>query len=754
MRKEMHTKLWTIGAVLLLTFGAGSTTPAQAEDQSFKLNVDSVWFEVLDNDTNTDSAKFQEYRDLSSGFNLTHLRVSGEDDAGKRFLSFRADNVRREDARYTFKYGVAGSYSLLVDYNQIPHRFGNNGTLLWGRTGPGEWSISDSVQAQLQNAVIAKFPTGINFGFLNALVSPHLAAADSIDLSLRRDRTRIQLDLGKLGKVAWAAEVRNENREGLRPYGATFGFNNSTEIPEPIDYTTTDAEVRGEWNAGKGGVRFGYRYSQFENDISTLIWDNPWVLVDGTNAQAYLGPNSSPFSASRGFADLAPDNEANLFFVSGRARLDSGWWFNGTLNYNVMTQDDPLLPYTLNTSIEGEDLATGHTFDATNVANLPVRNADEEVKTLSFSGAAGTKFGEDWKLTFRYRYYDYDKSSPRVEFPGYVRTHSVWEEIPRITVPFQFTRDDLGVELAWDASKSTTVALSYRLLSWDREYREVASSDEDIIKLTVDSQPSRKVAIRASWENGNRTIDGYLTEAQEATFPEPEGINNQPGLRKFSQAARDFDDYDLSVQFFPDEKWNVTIGFSGRKEDYPESEFGLVSDEVLQYNFEIAYTPGADLNFYLFGHTADRDVFQRSRQSGGSLSTSPLDNWSVAFNEKLDTWGLGLNAKRDDWTWDLTGRWSKSDGNADFETPPGGSPSSAVDFGNYEDIELLSGKLQVDYQLHANLAVGLWYLYEDYTLDSFILAGLQPYLPGAFQLDANNGDYQANIVGLRFKLGF
>jgi MtrB/PioB family decaheme-associated outer membrane protein len=753
MRKEMQNQLWTICAVLLLALGAGNAAPVQAEDQGFRLGVDAITFEGIETDVDTDSAKFQEYRDLSSGFNLTHLRVRGEDDKGERFLWIRADNVNRDDARYGLEYGVAGRYSLLVDYNKIPHRFGNNGTILWNRTGPGSWEISDSVQAQLQGAVIQQFP-GVNSNFLAGLIAPHLAAADSIDLGLQRDRTRIQFDLGKMGQLAWAAEVRHENRQGLRPYGGTFGFNNATEIPEPIDYSTTDSEIRGEWNGDQGGVRFGYRYSMFKNDISTLTWDNPWVGVDGTSPVAYLGPNNSPFSGSRGFADLAPDNEANLIFASGRARLGGGWWVNGTVNYNVMTQNDPLLPYTLNTAIQGVDPHTGATFNAADINTLPVRNADTEVKTLSFAGTAGTKFGDDWKLTFRYRYYDYDNASPRIEFPGYVRTHAVWEAIPRVTVPYQYTKNDLGAELAWDVSKTTTVALSYRLLSWDREFREVHSSDEDIVKLTFDTKPTQKVAVRASWENGSRDIKGYETEAQEASFLEPEGINNQPGLRKFSQAARDYDDYDFAVQLFPSEKWNVTFGLSGRDEKFPESDFGLVSDEILQVNFEIAYTPGADFNVYLFGHRADRDVFQRARQSGGTLSTSPLDDWSAALNEKLDTWGLGINGKRDEWTWDITGRWSNSDGEADFETPPGGSPSSAVDFGNYEDIELLGLNLKLDYQFHPNATVGFWYLYEDYVIDSFILAGLQSYLPGSLQLAANAGDYTANVFGLRLQLGF
>lgn len=762
MSRKIFSRLRTTASALLvaglLTTGLLTTSPLSAEGDEFHLALDSLSFGFLDNHVDTDSAKFQEYRDLKSGFDLTNLRLRGISGDGNRVLSIAADNVGRDDARYGFSYGFSGKYSLEVDYNKIPHRFGNNATLFWNRTSPGTWEISDAVQGQIQGAIEDQFAIsrgGVNFAFLSDLLAPHLAAADRGELSLQRDRTRVTLDLGKMGPLAWTAEVRHENREGLRAFGGNFGFNNVTEIPEPIDYATTDSEIRGEWNGRKSGVIFGYRYSTFENDISTLVWDNPFRALDSTDPRAYLGPTGTSINGpSRGFADLAPDNEANLAFVSGRTRLGAGWWLHGTLNYNVMTQNDPLLPYTLNSSIVGVDHQTDATFDATDPSNLPTSNADTEVEVLSLSGNAGTRFGDDWKLTFRYRYYDYDNTSPRIEFPGYVRMHAVWEEVPRITVPYSYQRNDIGAELSWDATAKTTMTLSYRLLSWEREFRETERTDEDIVEVSLDQRLSPKASLRASWETGDRSNDGYQVEAQEFSFLEPAGINNQPGLRKFTQAARDFDDYDLSVTLFPKANWNVTTGLSGRDESYPESQFGLLSDETLQANFEVAYTPGAGFGCYLFGHRADRQVVQRARQSGGSLSTDPRNDWQATLDEVIDTWGLGVNGEKDGWHWDASGRWSNSDGEADFFTPEGGSPSSATDLDNYEDIELLAFHLKLRYEIREGAAIGFSYLYEDYSIDSFILQGLRPYLPSALQLAASNGDYEGNVFGFNLQFAF
>ena len=743
------------------TTETGETTEA-AEAREFTFQLDPVVLQVLETDVDTESSRFEEYRDLDSGFRPS-LHLVGE--GGDRGLDFRAEAIGRDDARYTLSYGVSGRYGLLFDFNKIPRRFGNEGHMLWTRTGPGRLEIADPVQAAIEGAVAQQFAanrTGVSFNFLDNLLSPYLATASEVDLGLIRDRALVRLDLGRMARLGWTLEYSHENRKGDRPFGGSFGFNNVTEIPEPIDYKTDAAELAGEWSTDRAGLRFGYRYSTFKNDVSTLIWDNPFRINSATDPNAYQSPSSSSIGGSSlGFADLAPDNEASLLFLAGRARFGGDWFANGSVSYNVMTQDDPLLPYTLNSSIVGIDHETGATFDPTNAANLPVRNADNKVDVFNVNAQAGTRFGKRLGLTFRYRLYDYDNQSNRVELPGYVRFHGVWEEIPRITVPYAYTVQDLGTELGWDFARDSRLAVSYTLQTWDRELREVDSSDEDILKLSFDSHPLGWLALRASYELGDRSIDGYDPEAQEHSFLEPEGVNNLPALRKYDQAAREYGQLNVQAQLFPAPAWNLFFGVTGRDEDYDESAFGLIADEILQYNFEVGYTPGENINVYLFGHLADRDVLQHARQSGATPSTNPLDDWTADFDEKTDTWGLGFTTRfAERWTTDVSGRWSKSDGFADFTAFPGGGPlagrpqQQALDFKNYEDIELLALIGRLDYRINGQASAGVFYRYEDYTIDSFILQGLSNYLPGALLLNPEQGDYQANLFGLELKLAF
>jgi MtrB/PioB family decaheme-associated outer membrane protein len=734
-----------------------SSGTAQAE--AFTFRVDPLVLGAIETHADTDSSRFQEYRDLSSGF-LGALRVEG--DGGDRGLDFRAVNISRDDARYTLDYGVSGRYGLLLDYNKIPHRFGNNGHYLFTQTRAGVYEIANPTQMQLQNAVTQQFNTnrtGLTFQFLDNLLAPYLATAQRVDLALQRDRALARVDLGQMGRLAWGLEYKHENRNGNRAYGSTFGFNNVTEVPEPIDYDTDDAELSGEWNGDRGGLRFGYRYSTFRNHVSTLFWDNPFRLTDSNDASAYQSPSSSSINgSSRGFADLAAENQANMVFVDGRARFAGDWWAAGSLSYNQMTQDDPLLPYTLNSSIRGI-AENGSTFDPTNPANLPRRNFDGQVDVLAFNADAGTRFGEALTLVLRGRYYDYDNQSARIEFPGYVRYHAVWEDIARISVPYAYTRQDLGAELDWDVAKATQIGFGYRLQSWDREFREIASSDENIFSLSLDTRPRAWVNLRARYELGDRSTGHYDVEAAEDTFVHPEGATLPEDLRRFDEAERKVDDWRISADLYPIEAWTFTVGVNGRKEDYDKSELGLIKDDLLQVNAEVSYAPSANLNFYLFGQRADREVFQRARQSGATPSTRPIDDWEADFDEANDTWGLGVTSKfRERWTADLSGRWSRSDGEADFTAFPGGLPlgtrPAAQDFDNYEDIELLALTGQLDFQINQAASAGFTYRYEDFTIDSFILQDLRNYLPGALLINANNGDYTGNVFGAYMKLAF
>jgi MtrB/PioB family decaheme-associated outer membrane protein len=730
--------------------------PAKEPVKGFTFRVDPLELGVLHAHVDTSSAKWQEYRDVSSGFVIPRLRLLGEG-PGDRELGFSAENVRREDARYTLSYGVPGSYELLLDYNKIPHHFGNDGHMLWTQTGPGRLEIADPVQAALQGAIATQFaanPAGINFAFLNRILSPYLATAQAIGLGLERDRLLAQLDLGRLGPLSWGLEYDHEKRTGNRAFGGSFGFSNATELPEPINYDTTGAQLAGEWNTRTSGLSLGYRYSKFENNVSTLIWDNPFRATPSTDPNAYTAPGAGSIGGSNlGIADLAASNRADILFLRGRTRFGT-WFANGSASYDSMKQDDPLVPYTLNSAISGINF-NGSTFDPTNAASLPVRTANRKTDATAVNADLGTRFGQTLDLTFRYRYYDLNNKAPRIAFPGYVRFDAVWEAVGRITVPYSYKRQNASAELGWDLARATRLALSFERESWDRDFREISSSDENVLKATFDTRPASWLSLRSSYLYGDRSIGRYDVAASEESFTVSSAPTNLPDLRKFDEAARKRHVYNVQGQLFPSDTWNFFVGLTGNDQKFDKSLFGLQKDDSTSYNAEISYAPGDRFNVFLFGDRQDRKVRQKARQSGASPSTSPLDDWTASLAETTDTLGAGLTAKlASRWTLDLSANWSRSDGKADLFSPPGGSPDVATGFNNYDNVKLFSLLGRLDYRINKLARAGLFGRWEDYKINSFILQGLQNYLPGALLLNSNYGDYRGSIVGLDMTFNF
>lgn len=738
------------------TAPAASETKAEPE-RGFHFRIDPIVLGAMNSHVDTNSSKWEEYRDMSGGFVIPELRIVGEGSGGRE-LDFSAVNVRRDDARYNLFYGVPGRYELMIDYNKIPHHFGNDGHMLYTETSPGRLEIADPIQAALQGANAAQFatnPAGITYAFLNRLLAPYLATAQAINLGLQRDRFLAQLDLGRMGPFDWGIEYDHENRTGNRAYGASFGFSNATEVPEPIDYDTTGAQLAGEWNTGNSGVSFGYRYSKFENHISTLIWDNPFRVTPSTDPSAYTAPGSGSVGGSNvGQAALAPTNNADLLFLNGRTRFGS-WFATGSAAYDMMRQDEPLVSYTLNSAIQGIGF-NGGTFDPTKTANLPVSSADRKINTTALNGDLGTRFGQSLDLTFRYRYYDLANKGSRVEFPGYVRYDAVWESIARVTVPYAYTKQNASAELGWDLARATRLGVSFERESWNRKFREVKNTDEDILKGTFDTRPTPWFALRSSYQFGDRTTGHYdLAAGASASFVEPEAPTNLPGLLKYDEAPRKEHLYNIQAQFFPKDSWTFFLGAVGDDQRFDDSTFGLENDDTNTYNGELSYAPNDNFNFFLFGSRQDRKVKQAARQSGATPSTNPLDSWFADLDETTDTWGAGLISNfAQRWMLDLSANYSKSDGKAGLFSPPGGSPDTATGFNNYDNVKLFSIVGRLDYKINKSAKAGLFGRWEDYKIDSFVLQGLTNYLPGALLLDPNYGDYRGSLFGVDFTLSF
>lgn len=747
-----------------------SPAPAASEmGPAFSLRRIDFGVEGVESDTN--SSRLREYRAVPTGIFLPFVRFAGD----QRFrYDVAAENVLQTDARYRALL-EPGSVAIRAEFVKIPHRFGNRAHTLLEDTGPGVLSISPTLRQTLQGALERQFATNrnaITYSFLSSLVSPSLAAQSPIDLALLRERGQVEVRLTRDKPYDVRLLYFQEKRRGTRAAGTSFGFGNVVESPEPIDYRTRDFAATAEWTRKSLLLRGAFHYNDFANRIPFEEFANPFRATDATDASAYTGPASGSIGgAAFGRESLPPDNKAVtgsvgfLYKFAKRSRLSA----DATLGQ--WTQNDPFMPFSTNTAITTP-------VKATDLASLPARSFDGKVRTFSFSSLFTTRPADHLNITARFRRYDLRNDSPRIRFPeGYVRFDAVWEDIPRISVPYGNRTDAFTASAAYDFG-SVNLEAGYRYDKWDRTFRETESTNQNVGYVKADLRASDWVVVRGSFEKGSRGFSGLeIEKSEDASILEPGPPANLlatpsatvcPGGTicnlRFDQSKKGLDRYGAFVELSPGGKASLTFSYIKGKDRYTESLFGLIRADNEAISAEADYTPHERVNLFAFYTRENIATFQRGRQSAATVSVNPLDDWTSEIKDKVDSFGagatFGLVKEKVDLT--LHGSYQKVDGNNDFSSPVGGAPELArratggiTDIPFFDDTKIYTLSAELAYRVTKGLRLGVGGWYEQYRLRDLNTNDitqdivLTNYVPGSFFLAANDSDYKAHVLYIR-----
>jgi len=740
-------RLWLPLTIVALSAAPGVPQDEAPADTTF--TVRHIEFGVQGPETDTSSSRFREYRALPSGFVLDTVHFAGND--GFRY-DVRVDHALQADARYTARL-KPGPFQVDFDFQKIPHRFGNDGRTMHEERPRGVFVISDALQRANQTALEAQralSPAGVNFAFLQNLVNPTIDAASRIDLALMRDRGRLELGWKPTDKdVELKMSYFQERRYGNRAAGTSFGFSNVVESAEPIEYRTHDLATAGEWRTSWGLVRAGVRYNWFQNAYLSQSFDNPFRVTDSNDASAYQSPGSGSINgAATGVFSLPAENQAVTGTLGFVVKLPSKTRLSADASLGHWTQDSPFLPFTSNTSIR---LPDGRA--ATDLASLPARSLDGKIDVSSLSVNLTSKPAKHLFLTARYRRYDFDNKTPRIEFhEGYARFDAVWEDIPRVSVPYGYTTGRAQASASYDLGRATLEA-GYRYDTDDRTFREVEETTTGTLFGAVLLRPTTWIVLRASAERAARDFDGeyHYAEAEEASFLDPGVPSQLPALRRYDLAKKDTDRVSARLQMTPGGNTTISLAYVAAKDDYKESPFGLASGEVEGFSADVDYTPSDRWTVYAFAARDTFDSLQQGRQSGATASTRDIDNWTSAVTDKVDTFGGGLNVVivKNKLDVKVNGSYQKVDGTNALDSPPGGTPDVAVAIPEFDDTKILTAGGEVSYRVSkaVRLSFGGWL--EDYELRDSATSNIATYLPGSIFLAANDGDYRAHVLYAR-----
>jgi MtrB/PioB family decaheme-associated outer membrane protein len=619
--------------------------------------------------TDGDEARYERFRDLRDGA-ATVFSMGRNTDQYRFNANF--SNAGYRDQLYAAEYSNA-KVTVSGLYNGIPLNYYYDAPLIWSGDGRGKFTLDSAIRNAVQGptnaaadgtAVGVPCAPGLGPTSCNASTSAQAKANRSIynnflqpdDMSVLRSITAVSLTYRASPVFAVRSDFTSTGRDGEMPWAASFAFNNANLLPAPIDHRNNELKLNSEWVNHQGMFRLDYWGSFFDNSIQTLTWDNPVRATDFNNG---LVPPNGPYDPSAytngngaAFGQMAlwPSNVLNSAGVTGMLKVLPRTTVNGNVTLTYMRQNESLLPWTLNTSINN-DVVLG-AFPA--LRQLPRASAEASVNALNAQFAVNSRATPFLTLTARYRYNDHDNNTPHFDGREYVRFDGVPEEIddnpltPHVeglSEYFQITRKNFDASGTFHLRDYGSLKIGYANEQYEREGRGFSDVSENIFRLAYDANLFVLANLRVTFDSGRRRGDGFILSGVD--YEEGPG-GTQPGLRYYDEADRDRTKAAVVFSVNPVPMASAYVQYSTIRDEFLADEsipagrefFGLQKQDI------DGFVVGADISpndTVSFGVSYGRDEFsalQNSRNSNPPPDptwTDPSRNWTLDNNEVVNT---------------------------------------------------------------------------------------------------------------------
>jgi hypothetical protein len=655
---------------------AASVSPAAAQDPPTKpvpapgIPANGL-FDVGFRGTSTDGdeARYERYRDLRSGA-ATRFTMGRSTDQYRFNAAF--SNAGYRDQQYSAEYSNA-KLTLSGLYDGIPLNYYYEAPLIWTGDGRGRFTLDPAVRSAVQGptnavadgtAVGVPCAPGLGPTTCNASTSAQATANRSVynsflqpdDMSVLRSITAVSLNYRVNPDVSIRGDFTSTGREGEMPWAASFAFNNANVLPAPIDHRNNELRLNTEWVNTNGMFRLDYWGSFFDNAIQSLTWDNPIRATDFNNG---LVPPNGPYDPSGysngngpAFGQMAlwPSNMLNSAGATGMLKLLPRTTVNGNLTLTYMRQNESLLPWSLNTSINNDVVL--NSFHS--LRQLPRASAEASVNALNAQVTANSRATSYLTITARYRYNEHDNNTPHFDGREYVRFDAVPEELaddlqtPHVegtSEYFQIARRNFDASGTFRLRDFGSLKVGYANEQYDREGRGFSDVSENIFRLAYDAPLFQRATIRAMFDSGRRRGDGYIISGVDY---ESGPAGTQPGLRYYDEADRDRTKASVMFSVNPVAVASAYFQYSTTRDDFLGDEsipagrefFGLQSQDIE------GIIVGADVSpteMVSFGVSYGRDDFgalQKSRNANPPPDptwTDPERNWTLDNDEVVNT---------------------------------------------------------------------------------------------------------------------
>ena len=463
------------------------------------------------------NAKFEEVRDVPKGIFIKNLRLDFNSAGSPYILAVKGHELRERDQRVSADWWRIGKFRTQFVWDRIPHHFGS-GTSFLQETSPGFYQVSPTLRASLQAVTQGDTNrTPVNAP-LPTLVRQQLLTAPITEVRLLRDQAFFRLTYQPSENIELYFQFGWLRNRGKRPMSAgtfvrravpgggladTGGFweGIGQEFLEPIDQRTTDFKVGAQFSGRRWRAGAEYDLSLFRNRVESLIFENPFRVTDeegctpGPNPPFFLTCGAqNRFRQVRWQNDLAPNNDSHTVTFWASLDITRQTQVRALFSLAYWTQNDPFLPWTLNTAIVPIHWdALSPITNATNVNQLPARSLNGRMRNINNEFALVNR-GKTFRFQAQYRSQFLDNQSATLVFPGYAAFgDSTWRaartdfyNLPVENLDWDFRRQNIDGGFQWDIRKQLTWKVDYDWEIWNRKFRDVNRNNQHSIRNRLD----------------------------------------------------------------------------------------------------------------------------------------------------------------------------------------------------------------------------------------------------------------------------
>jgi len=617
------------------------------------------------------SSQFNEYQDVRDGFYVRRLDVKFDNVLHtKNYFGLQSQSALYHDQSYLATFGQYGKFKVQFRYDEIPHIYSNTTRTLFAQTTPGAFRFPALIRQQLQAATPANTIPNI----VNTQVVPQ---SNFFTPAIYRKAGTISAGYNLNSRWNVNGMFFRESQKGNRPIGlimnsspsatTTSGF--GVELPEPINYFNNLVRLGVDFGWRSLVVQGAYIGSFFQNNTSTLTWDNPFRLT----AEAVTTPLTGAMA-------LYPDNHANYFSFAAGTDLGKYLHVTASITPGWLKQTQAFLPYTTNATIT----TCGDGAQACNsLAVLPASNLGGDAQTLAMNYTISTATWKNVTFKANYRQYDYNDNTPVRAFTP-VQGDAAAAGADENT-PFGFNRKDLELSGIWYFAKKSSIKAGYDALWMDRTDRDVSHSLDNTFFIAGDWVPIHDLLIRLSYRHSNRTPDAYqddlVTNAAGAEVvcndnTDVSFTGDQRCHRRFDEAARTLNRGDFLVQYSPSDKLTLSAFGGTLQNDYnkrgsvnsltplnfltgaaatvsPYYLYGLQKDISYNYGFDADYAFSSHVTLYAEysrEHYYQRMItrYRTPPGTGQDITTcngcdTANNDWQSTATDPVDVYSVGVD---------------------------------------------------------------------------------------------------------------